>query len=75
MTDESALPDGLLTGLRVVENRRPGTMVIGRPELADDERFATPTAHGESQDALDAMVAEWASGHTAVELDRIVNEA
>jgi crotonobetainyl-CoA:carnitine CoA-transferase CaiB-like acyl-CoA transferase len=49
--------------------------LIGRPELADDERFATHTARGENQDELDAMVAEWASGHTAAELDRIVNEA
>jgi crotonobetainyl-CoA:carnitine CoA-transferase CaiB-like acyl-CoA transferase len=49
--------------------------LIGRPELADDERFATHTARGENQDELDAMVAEWASGHTAEELDRIVNEA
>src|SRR3954471_16248403 len=49
--------------------------LIGRAELADDERFATHTARGENQDELDAMVAEWASGHTAEELDRIVNEA
>jgi crotonobetainyl-CoA:carnitine CoA-transferase CaiB-like acyl-CoA transferase len=49
--------------------------LIGRPELADDERFATHTARGENQDELDAMVAAWASGHTAEELDRIVNEA
>src|SRR3954452_13024944 len=49
--------------------------LMGRPELADDERFATHTARGENQDELDAMVAEWASGHTAEELDRIVNEA
>jgi crotonobetainyl-CoA:carnitine CoA-transferase CaiB-like acyl-CoA transferase len=49
--------------------------LMGRPELADDVRFATHTARGENQDELDAMVAEWASGHTAEELDRIVNEA
>ena len=49
--------------------------LIGRPELADDERFATHTARGENQDELDAMVAEWAGRHTAEELDRIVNEA
>jgi crotonobetainyl-CoA:carnitine CoA-transferase CaiB-like acyl-CoA transferase len=49
--------------------------LMGRGELADDERFATHTARGENQDELDAMVAEWASGHTAEELDRIVNEA
>ena len=49
--------------------------LMGRPELADDERFATHTARGENQDELDAMIAAWASGHTAAELDRIVNEA
>jgi succinyl-CoA---D-citramalate CoA-transferase len=49
--------------------------LMGRGELADDARFATHTARGENQDELDAMVAEWASGHTAEELDRIVNEA
>ena len=49
--------------------------LMGRAELADDERFATHTARGENQDQLDAMVAEWASAHTAEELDRIVNEA
>jgi crotonobetainyl-CoA:carnitine CoA-transferase CaiB-like acyl-CoA transferase len=49
--------------------------LMGRPELGEDERFATHTARGENQDELDAMVAEWASGHTAEELDRIVNEA
>jgi crotonobetainyl-CoA:carnitine CoA-transferase CaiB-like acyl-CoA transferase len=49
--------------------------LMGRAELADDERFATHTARGENQDELDAMVAEWASGRTAEELDRIVNEA
>jgi crotonobetainyl-CoA:carnitine CoA-transferase CaiB-like acyl-CoA transferase len=49
--------------------------LMGRPELADDERFATHTARGENQDELDAMVAEWARRHTAEELDRIVNQA
>jgi crotonobetainyl-CoA:carnitine CoA-transferase CaiB-like acyl-CoA transferase len=49
--------------------------LMGRAELADDERFATHTARGANQEELDAMVAEWASGHTAEELDRIVNEA
>jgi crotonobetainyl-CoA:carnitine CoA-transferase CaiB-like acyl-CoA transferase len=49
--------------------------LMGRPDLGDDERFATHTARGENQDELDAMVAEWASRHTGEELDRIVNEA
>jgi crotonobetainyl-CoA:carnitine CoA-transferase CaiB-like acyl-CoA transferase len=49
--------------------------LMGRTELAEDERFATHAARGENQEELDAMVADWASGHTAEELDRIVNEA
>src|SRR3954453_9453515 len=49
--------------------------LMGRPELADDDRFATHTARGENQDELDAMVAEWASGRTAEQLDRVVNDA
>jgi crotonobetainyl-CoA:carnitine CoA-transferase CaiB-like acyl-CoA transferase len=49
--------------------------LMGRAELADDERFATHTARGENQELLDEMVGAWAAGHTAEELDRIVNEA
>jgi crotonobetainyl-CoA:carnitine CoA-transferase CaiB-like acyl-CoA transferase len=49
--------------------------LMGRPELGDDERFATHAARGENQELLDEMVGEWAAGHTAEELDRIVNEA
>ena len=49
--------------------------LIGRPELAEDPRFATHEARGENQEVLDELVGEWASRHTAAELDRIVNEA
>jgi crotonobetainyl-CoA:carnitine CoA-transferase CaiB-like acyl-CoA transferase len=49
--------------------------LMGRPELGDDERFATHAARGENQELLDEMVGEWAAGHTAEELDRIVNQA
>src|SRR5919199_1982635 len=49
--------------------------LMGRPELADDERFATHAARGENQALLDEMVDAWAKRHTAEELDRIVNEA
>ena len=33
--------------------------VIGRPELADDERYATATARRENADAVEAIVAAW----------------
>ncbi|HEX2104443.1 MAG TPA: CoA transferase [Solirubrobacteraceae bacterium] len=49
--------------------------VMGRPELGEDERFATVRARGEHQELLDEMIGEWAAGHTADELDRILNEA
>src|SRR3954447_10216073 len=49
--------------------------LMGRPELGEDERFATHAARGENQALLDEMVGDWAGRHTADELDRIVNEA
>jgi crotonobetainyl-CoA:carnitine CoA-transferase CaiB-like acyl-CoA transferase len=36
--------------------------VIGRPELADDPRFATNQARIEHAEALDATIAEWVAG-------------
>jgi len=48
---------------------------MGRPELADDERYATHTARGERQDELDALIAAWAAEHDAAELDAKLNEA
>jgi crotonobetainyl-CoA:carnitine CoA-transferase CaiB-like acyl-CoA transferase len=47
----------------------------GKPELAEDERFASHHARGENEDLLDEIIGEWAGRHTAEELDRIVNEA
>ncbi len=54
--------------------RRLATL-IGRPELGEDERFATHHARGENEDLLDELIGEWAVTHTAAELDRLVNEA
>jgi crotonobetainyl-CoA:carnitine CoA-transferase CaiB-like acyl-CoA transferase len=48
--------------------------IMGKPELADDERFATHHARGEHEDLLDEIIGEFAANHTAEELDRIVNE-
>ena len=48
---------------------------IGRPELADDERFATHLARGDNQEEIEGIVAEWAARHTAKEIDEILNEA
>ena len=48
---------------------------IGRPELADDPRFATHLARGENQEAIEAIIGEWAARHDAREIDRVLNEA
>src|SRR4051812_42820372 len=47
---------------------------LGRPELGEDERFATHHARGEHEDLLDEIIGEFAARHTAQELDEIVNE-
>jgi crotonobetainyl-CoA:carnitine CoA-transferase CaiB-like acyl-CoA transferase len=49
--------------------------VMGHPEYADDERFATHHARGENEDLLDEIIGAFAQEHTAAELDEIVNEA
>jgi crotonobetainyl-CoA:carnitine CoA-transferase CaiB-like acyl-CoA transferase len=49
--------------------------VMGHPEFADDPRFATHHARGENEDLLDEIIGAFAAGHTAAELDEIVNEA
>ncbi len=49
--------------------------LMGKPELGEDERFATHNARGENEDLLDEVIGEWAARHTAEELDRIVNDA
>jgi formyl-CoA transferase len=48
---------------------------MGSPELADDERFSTHLARGEHQEEIEAIVAEWAGGLDAAEIDRVLNEA
>jgi formyl-CoA transferase len=48
---------------------------IGRPDLADDPRFATHQPRGENQEEIEGIVAEWASRHDAREIDRILNDA
>ncbi|BDG58998.1 CaiB/BaiF CoA transferase family protein [Caldinitratiruptor microaerophilus] len=48
---------------------------IGRPELADDPRFATHAARGEHAEEIDSIIAEWAAERDAAEIDRILNDA
>lgn len=44
------------------------TEVMGREELARDERYATHTARGHHLEELDAVIAEWSAGWDADEL-------
>jgi len=48
---------------------------IGRPELADDPKFATHLARGENQDEIEGIVGDWAHEHTAKEIDETLNQA
>jgi len=43
--------------------------LIGRPELADDPRYATHIARGEHQGELDAMIGEWTHTQTCEALE------
>jgi crotonobetainyl-CoA:carnitine CoA-transferase CaiB-like acyl-CoA transferase len=42
--------------------------VMGRPDLADDPRFASHRARGANMAELDGIVAEWTREHTSREL-------
>ncbi len=48
---------------------------MGKPELADDPRFATHLARGDNQEELEGIVAAWAAERDAAEIDRVLNEA
>ena len=48
---------------------------MGTPELADDPKYATHQARGVNQQELEEIVGEWASRHTAAEIDRLLNDA
>jgi formyl-CoA transferase len=48
---------------------------MGRPELADDERFSTHLARGDHQEEIEGIVAAWAQERDATEIDRILNDA
>lgn len=43
-------------------------VVMGRPDLADDDRYATHSARGERMAELDELISEWTSGQKADEL-------
>lgn len=47
---------------------------MGRPELADDPRYATHNARGEHQAELDGLIAAWSSTLSVEELEAILND-
>ena len=49
--------------------------VMKRPELADDERYATHTARGRHQADLDDLIGEWTKGFTVDALEGLMAEA
>lgn len=50
------------------------TEAMGRPELAEDERYATHTARGEHQAELDELVADWTRALPADEIEKLMEE-
>jgi formyl-CoA transferase len=53
--------------------RRLATL-MGRPELADDERFATHGARGTNAEELDDLIGAWTSGHNSAPLLALLHE-
>jgi formyl-CoA transferase len=47
---------------------------MGRPELGEDDRFATHTARGNNQAELDELIGEWSATLTSAELEAVLNE-
>jgi formyl-CoA transferase len=49
--------------------------VMGRPELADDPRYATPEARWENRESMNAIVAEWTRQRTKHEVMKLMGDA
>lgn len=48
--------------------------VMGQPDLATDERYATHHARGVRQQELDDLIARWSATYTAAELLKLLHE-
>src|SRR5438874_11142526 len=48
---------------------------MGRPELADDPRFATPEQRWANRDALNAIIEEWTQARTKHDVMRLLGDA
>ena len=49
--------------------------VIGRPELADDPRYAAPEARWENRETMNAIVSDWTSQRTKHEVMKLLGDA
>jgi formyl-CoA transferase len=50
------------------------TQAMGRPELSEDERYATHGARGLHQQELDDIIAEWSKNFSSADLQKLLNE-
>lgn len=48
---------------------------MGKPELLEDPRFATPAARSKHEDETDTLVNEWTQSLPLAELERVLDEA
>jgi formyl-CoA transferase len=49
--------------------------VMGRPQLAEDPRYATPEARWENRDTLNAIITAWTSQRTKHEVMKLMGDA
>lgn len=49
--------------------------VMGRPELIEDPRFATPTARSRHEDDIDAEIAQWTRAHPLEKIEALLHDA
>lgn len=57
------------------EWQRLATMILGRPDLAADDRFATNTGRTGHRAELDEVIALWCSRHDLAEIQRVADAA
>lgn len=50
----------------------PLVRIMGRPELATDERYASSEARMRSRQEVEALVADWTASHTKAELSQLL---
>lgn len=48
---------------------------MGKPELGDDERYATHEARGERQAEMDEFISEWTKNYTSADLLNLMDDS